>query len=53
MEYTILHPNIGFWITSCPGHGQIYGGGFGGWNANIVRGITIMDAMQMWALGIV
>ena len=50
MEYSIMRPEIGLWITSCPGHGQIYGGGAGGFNPNVVRGVTIVEAMEMWAL---
>ena len=50
MEYSILRPKIGLWLTSCSGHGQIDGSGAGGWNPNVVKGVTIDQAMGMWAL---
>jgi len=49
-DYIVEHPEIGFWLTSCPSHGQLYGAGAGGWNPNKVRGITIDQAMAAWAL---
>ena len=26
-DYMVEYPEIGFWLTSCPSHGQLYGAG--------------------------
>jgi len=50
LDYALQYDQMGFWITSCPGHGVMMGDGTGGWNSDVVDGLTIRDAVAQWAL---